>query len=87
MDLTARFTKKRISLNKSYCDDPDEVAVAEGGGSFAEYTMVSLHGPQIFLHKTCEMIIDELEVIPQFWTSSALLSERVDGTVNSRRSS
>ena len=64
MNLTSRFTEEIVSLAKSYCDDPDEAAAPEGGGSFAEYAMISLHGLRIFLDETYEMIIDRLEVMP-----------------------
>jgi IS5 family transposase len=64
MNLTTRFTEEMVSLAKSYCDDPDEAAAPEGGGSFAEYAMISLHGLRIFLGETYEMIIDRLEVMP-----------------------
>jgi hypothetical protein len=49
---------------KSYCDNPDEAAAPEGGGSFAEYAMISLHRLRIFLDETYEMIIDRLEMMP-----------------------
>ena len=64
MNLTTRFTEEMVSLAKSYCDDPEEAAAPEGGGSFAEYAMISLHGLRIFLNETYEMIIDRLEVMP-----------------------
>jgi len=38
--------------------------VPEGGGSFAEYAMISLHMLRIFFEETYEMIIDCLEVMP-----------------------
>jgi IS5 family transposase len=37
---------------------------AAGGGRFADYAMISLHGLRIFLEETYEMIIDRLEVMP-----------------------
>ena len=40
-----------VSLAKSYCDDADEAAAPEGGGSFAEYAMISLHWLRIFLEE------------------------------------
>ena len=64
MNVTTRFTEEMVSLAKSYCDDSDETAAPEGGGSFAEYAMISLHGLRIFLDETYEMIIDRLEVMP-----------------------
>jgi IS5 family transposase len=64
MNTTTRFTEEMVSLAKSYCDDPDEAAAPEGGGSFAEYAIISLHGLRIFLDETYEMIIDRLEVMP-----------------------
>ncbi len=42
----------------------DETAAPGGGGSFAEYAMISLYGLRIFLDKTYEMTIDRLEVMP-----------------------
>ena len=64
MNITTRFTEEMVSLSKSYCDDPNEAAAPEGGGSFAEYAMISIHGLRIFLDETYEMIIDRLEVMP-----------------------
>jgi len=64
MNTTTRFTEEMVSLAKSYSDDADETAAPEGGGSFAEYAMISLHGLRIFLDETYEMIIDRLEVMP-----------------------
>jgi IS5 family transposase len=64
MNITTRFTEEMVSLAKSYSDDPDETAAPEGGGSFAEHAMITLHGLRIFLEETYEMIIDRLEVMP-----------------------
>jgi len=64
MNTTTRFTEEMVSLAKSYCDDPDETAAPEGGSSFAEHAMISLHGLRIFLDETYEMVIDRLEVMP-----------------------
>jgi len=64
MNVTTRFTEEFVSLAKSYSDDADEAAAPEGGGSFADYAMISLHGLRIFLDETYEMIIDRLEVMP-----------------------
>jgi len=58
MNLTSRFTEEIVSLAKSYCDDPDEAAAPEGGGSFAEHAVISLHGLRIFLDETYEMLIE-----------------------------
>jgi hypothetical protein len=63
MNITTRFTEEMVSLAKSYSHDPDEAVAPEGGGNFAEYAMISLHGLQIFLDETYEMIIDRLEVM------------------------
>ncbi|SEP06414.1 hypothetical protein SAMN05216388_103020, partial [Halorientalis persicus] len=63
MNITTRFTEEMVSLAKSYCDNPDEAAAPEGGGSFAEYAMISLHGLRIFLDETYKMTIDRLEVM------------------------
>jgi len=64
MNLTTRFTEEMVSLAQSYSADGNEAAAPEGGGSFAEYAMISLHGLRIFLDETYEMIIDRLEVMP-----------------------
>jgi IS5 family transposase len=64
MNITTRFTEEIVSLARSYSDDADETAAPEGGGSFAEHAMISLHGLRIFLEETYEMIIDRLEVMP-----------------------
>jgi IS5 family transposase len=64
MNITTRFTEEMVSLAKSYCGDANEPAAPEGGGRFAEYAMISLHGLRIFLEETYEMIIDRLEVMP-----------------------
>ena len=53
-----------MSLAKSYSDDADEAAAPEGGGSFAKYAMISLHGLRILLDESYEMTIDRLEVMP-----------------------
>lgn len=58
MNITTRFTEEFVLLAKSYCDDADEAAAPEGGGNFAEYAMISLHGVRIFLDETDEMTID-----------------------------
>ena len=74
MDFTTRFTEELVSLAQSYSDDADKPAAPEGGGRFADYAMISLHGLWIFLEDTYEMIIDELEVMPPildvFWSDS-----------------
>jgi len=64
MNLTTRFAEEMVSLAQSYSVDCTEAAAPEGGGSFAEYAMISLHGLRIFLDETYEMIIDRLEVMP-----------------------
>jgi len=64
MNLTLRFTEELVSLAKSYSDDADEAAAPEGGGSFAEYAMITLHGLRILLDESYEMTIDRLEVMP-----------------------
>ncbi len=61
MNVITRFTKEIVSLAKSYSD---ETAAPEGGGSFAEYAMISLHMLLIFLDETHEMIIGRVEVMP-----------------------
>jgi len=61
MNITTRFTEEIVSLAKSYSDDRDEAAALEGGGSFVEYAMITLHGLRIFLDETYEMLIDRLE--------------------------
>ncbi len=63
MNITTRFIEEMVSLAKSYCDDADEAAATFRGGSFAEYSMISLHGLRIFLDETYEMTIDQLEVM------------------------
>ena len=52
MNITTRFTEEMMSLAKNYCDDPDETAAPEGGGSFAEYAIITLHGLRVFLDET-----------------------------------
>jgi len=64
VNLTTRFTEEFVSLAKSYSDDADEPAAPEGGGRFADYAIISLHGLRIFLEESYEMIIDRLEVMP-----------------------
>jgi len=54
MNLPTRFTEEMVSLTKSYNDAPDEAAAPKGGGSFAEYPMISFHGLRIFLNETYE---------------------------------
>jgi len=64
MNFTTRFTDEMVSQVKNYCDYPDEAAAPEGGGSFVEYAVISLHRLRIFLGETYEMITDRLEVRP-----------------------
>jgi IS5 family transposase len=64
MNVTTRFTEEMVSLAKSYSDDADEEPAPQGGGSFTEYAMISLHGLRIFLDETYKMTIDRLEVMP-----------------------
>ena len=64
MNLITRFTEEFVSLAKSYFDDADEPAAPEGGGRFADYAIISLHGLRIFLEESYEMIINRLEVMP-----------------------
>jgi len=64
MNVTTRLTEETVSLAKSYCDDSNEIGAPKGGGSFAEYAMISFHGLRIFFEETYEMIIDRLEVMP-----------------------
>ena len=63
MNTTTRLTKELVSLAKSYSADADETAAPEGGGSFAEWAMISLHGLRIFLEKSYVMTIDLLETM------------------------
>jgi len=65
MNITTRLTEELVSLAKSYSDDADEAAAPEGGGSFAEWAMISLHGLRIFLEKSYVMTIDLLETMTQ----------------------
>jgi hypothetical protein len=64
MNVTTCFTEEMVSLAQSYSDDADEAAAPEGGGSFAEYAMITLHGLRILLDESYEMTIDRLEVMP-----------------------
>jgi len=64
MNVTTRFTEELVSLAQSYSDDADEAAAPEGGGSFAKYAMIALHGLRILLDESYEMTIDRLEVMP-----------------------
>jgi len=63
MNLTTRYTEEMVSLVKSYCDDSDEGAAPEGGGSFAEYAVISFPGLRIFPDETYEMEPDSM-IIP-----------------------
>jgi hypothetical protein len=65
MNITTRFTEKLVSLAKSYSVDVDEPAAPEGGGRFAEWAMISLHGLRIFLEKSYVMTLDLLETMTQ----------------------
>ncbi len=60
MNVTTRFAEEFVSLAESYSDDAGEPAAPEGGGRFAEYAMISLHGMRIFLGKSYEMSLDIL---------------------------
>ncbi len=77
MNVTTRFTEEMVSLAKSYCDDSEETAAPEGGGSFAEYAMISLHRLRIFFEETDEMIIDRLEVMPPILEITGLEPEDI----------
>ena len=52
MNITTRLTEELVSLAKSYSDDAGEAAAPKGGGSFAQWSMISLHGLRIFLGKS-----------------------------------
>jgi IS5 family transposase len=64
MNVTTGFTEEVVSLAESYSDEDSETAVPEGGSSYAEYAMITLHGLRIFLDESYEMTIDRLEVMP-----------------------
>jgi hypothetical protein len=52
MNLTTRLTEVIVSLVQSNSVDPDESAAPEGGSSFADCAMISIHGLRIILEKS-----------------------------------
>ncbi len=65
MNSTTRLTEDLVSLVKSYSDGADEAAAPKGGGSFANYAIISLHSLRIFLEKSYVMSLDLLETMTQ----------------------
>jgi hypothetical protein len=54
-----------VSLAQSYSDDSNEAAAPEGGGSFAEWTIISLHKLRILIERFYKMTIDLLKTMTQ----------------------
>ena len=65
MTQISRFTSKVVPIAQVVTGDGDESAAPEGGGGFADYTLVSLHCLRIFLDTSYRMTIDLLKEMPQ----------------------
>ena len=53
-----------VAKAKLVVDNPDEPAVPQGGGGFAEWAMLTLHGLRIELGKSYRQTIDLLTEMP-----------------------
>jgi len=60
-----RFTKRCVRLAKRVVDNPNESASPEGGGRFAEWTMVSLHCLRFHMEKSYRVTLDYLREMPR----------------------
>jgi len=64
MSKISRFTSRCVSLAKKATGDRGEPAAPQGGGGFADWTMVSLHCLRIYLEKSYRMTLDLLSEMP-----------------------
>jgi IS5 family transposase len=64
MSKISRFTSKAVRLAKNAVGGRDEVAAPEGGGSFADYAVVSLHCLRVYLEKSYREALDLLSEMP-----------------------
>jgi IS5 family transposase len=65
MSKISRFTKNAVRLAQNAVGGRGEVAAPEGGGSFAEYAVVSLHCLRVYLGKSYREALDLLSEMPQ----------------------
>ncbi len=65
MTQISRFTGEIVSIAQRIAGDEDESAAPEGGGGFADHTLVSLHCLGIYLDTSYRMTIDLLKEMPQ----------------------
>ncbi|SEP17097.1 transposase, IS5 family [Halogranum amylolyticum] len=64
MSKISRFTSKAVTLAKNAVGGRGEVAAPEGGGSFADYALVSLHCLRVYLDESCRNALDLLSEMP-----------------------
>ena len=65
MTQISRFIGEVMPVPQRVTGDGDESAAPEGGGGFADYTLVSLHCLRIYLDSSYRMTIDLLKQMPQ----------------------
>jgi len=64
MSKISRFTQKVVTLAKNAVGGRGETAAPTGGGSFADYAVVSLHCLRIYLEKSYREALDLLSEMP-----------------------
>ena len=65
MTQISRFIGEVVSVAQTVTGDGGESAAPDGGGGFADYTLVSLHRLRIYLDSSYRMTIDLLKEMPQ----------------------
>jgi len=65
MTKISRFTERCVSIAQRVTGERGESAAPDGGGGFAEYTLVSIHCLRIYLDASYRMTIDLLKEMPQ----------------------
>ena len=65
MSQISRFTRKVVTLAKNAVGDRRETAAPTGGGSFADYAVVSLHCLRVYLGQSYRTTLDWLSEMPQ----------------------
>ncbi|WP_096391841.1 IS5 family transposase [Halopenitus persicus] len=65
MSKISRITTKAVTLAKNVVGGRGEVTAPEGGGGFADYALVSLHGLRIYLDESYRNALDLLSEMPQ----------------------
>jgi len=65
MTQISRFTGEIVPIAQRVTGERGESAAPDGGGGFAEYTLVSIHCLRIYLDASYRMTIDLLKEMPQ----------------------